>query len=251
MRRRATFAALCAILQTSLHAAWTFSAAEARTAPAGLEFVQRTASEDADSAQLFIVTFTTRTHTLVVMDNPTGDFDTASAAKKRGALAAVNGGYFHPDRTPLGLVVRQGVEIHPLEKARLLSGLVVVEKGGVALRRPAEFKRSDVLREALQAGPFLVDGGKAVAGLDDTRRAARTVVFTDGAGRCGVLICKSVTLAQMAALLATPGVLPAGKIARALNLDGGSSTALWVRGEPPFYVREWKSVRNYLAIVPK
>ncbi len=251
MRLSFALLALCAVLPARLHAAWTFSDAEARPAPAGLDFTQRRASDGTDSAQLHIVSFAARTHTLAVMDNPAGDFDAAGAARKRGALAAVNGGYFHPDRTPLGLVVRQGVEIHPLEKARLLSGLVVVTNGAVALRRPAEFKASRAVGEALQAGPFLVDGGKAVAGLDRTRSAARTVVFTDGAGRCGVLICKSVTLAQMAALLATPGLLPAGKISRALNLDGGSSTALWVRGDPPFYVREWKSVRNYLAIVPR
>lgn len=235
----------------SLKAAWTFTAAEALPAPVGVEFVRRTAAEGADSAVLHIVSFATKTHTFAVMDNPEGDFDTGTAARKRGALAAVNGGYFHPDRTPLGLVVRQGLELHPLERARLLSGLVVVTPGGVALRRTAEFKRSAAVREALQAGPFLVDGGRAVAGLDDTRRAARTVVFTDAAGRAGVLTGKSVTLAQMAALLAAPGLLPAGKITRALNLDGGSSTALWVRGDPPFYTREWKGVRNYLAIVPR
>jgi len=251
MRLPAALFALHLAVHASLHAAWTFSATETRPAPPGLEFVQCQANDGKNNAQLHIVSFSIRTHSLAVMDNPKGDFDAARAAEKRGAVAAVNGGYFHPDRTPLGLVVRQGVEIHPLEKARLLNGIVVVAKGEVALRRPAEFKASAAVREALQAGPFLIDGGKAVAGLDSTRRAARTVVFTDGAGHCGVLICKSVTLAQMAALLATPGAFAGGEISRALNLDGGSSTALWVRGEPPFYVREWKSVRNYLAIVPR
>ena len=97
------------------------------------------------------------------MDNPEGAFDLGSAAAKRGALAAVNGGYFHPDRTPLGLLVRQGATIHSLERAKLLSGLVVVTKDRIALLRVAEFKASANVREALQAGPFLVDGGKAVA----------------------------------------------------------------------------------------
>ena len=104
----------------------------------------------------------------------------------------------------------------------------------------------------MQAGPFLVDAGKTVAGLNDTRSAARTVVFADGSGNFGVLICKNATLAETARLLATSGAVPSGKIIRALNLDGGSSTALWVKREPsPFYSREWKSVRDYLAIVPR
>jgi uncharacterized protein YigE (DUF2233 family) len=235
----------------SLRAEWAFSPAESPKAPAGLEFTQRKANNGAQTVELSIVTFLPKTHTFAVMDNPAGAFDAGSAALKRGALAAVNGGYFHPDRTPLGLVVRQGVEIHPFEKAKLLSGLVVVTADRIALRRASEFKPSPAVREALQAGPFLVDASKPVAGLDNTRSAARTVVFIDSTGRCGFLICKSLTLAEMAELLATPSLSASGKIARALNLDGGSSTALWVRSEPVFYEHEWKSVRNYLAIVPK
>ena len=232
-----------------LRAAWIFSPAESLPAPAGIEFVRRTAG---DHVELHIVTFHGKAHAFAVMDNPEGAFDLGSAAAKRGALAAVNGGYFHPDRTPLGLLVRQGRTIHPLERAKLLSGLVVVTMDRIALLRTAEFRASANVREALQAGPFLVDGGKAVAGLNDTRSAARTVVFADGAGRFGMLICKSATLAETARILATPGLLPSGKIARALNLDGGSSTALWVKREPaPFYSREWKGVRNYLAVVPR
>ena len=232
-----------------LRAEWTLTPATPLPAPAGIEFVRRTAG---GGVELHIVTFHGKTHAFAVMDNPEGAFDLASASAKRGVLAAVNGGYFHPDRTPLGLLVRQGATIHPLERAKLLSGLVVVTKDRIALLRTAEFKASPNVREAMQAGPFLVDGGKAVAGLNDTRSAARTVVFADGAGRFGMLICKSATLAETARILATPGLLSAGKITRALNLDGGSSTALWVRREPaPFYSREWKGVRNYLAVVPR
>ena len=243
--------ALFAVL-APLRAEWAFSNAEALVAPAGIDFVRRSASAGNHSVELHIVGFRTKTHTFAVMDNPNGAYDLGSASAKRGALAAVNGGYFHPDRTPLGLVVRQGVTIHALERAKLLSGILVVRKDRIALLRTGEFRASKDVREALQAGPFLVDGGKAVAGLNDTRGAARTVVFADSAGDFGLLICKSATLAEMGRILATPGLLATGKITRALNLDGGSSTALWVKREPsPFYSREWKGVRNYLAVLPR
>lgn len=235
-----------------LRAEWIFSNTETLPAPEGIEFVRRSASDGKRAVMLHVVSFRAKAHTFAVMDNPDGAFDLGSASAKRGALAAVNGGYFQPDRTPLGLVVRQGVTIHPLERAKLLSGIVVVKKDRIALLRTGEFRASKEVREALQAGPFLVDGGKAVAGLNDKRDAARTVVFADSAGDFGVLICKSTTLAETARILVTPGLLPAGKITRALNLDGGSSTALWVKREPsPFYAREWKGVRNYLAILPR
>lgn len=230
-------------------ATWALVKSETKPAPTGLTFREASASDGSTDATIWQVSFAPKTHTFAVMDNPDGAYNLGSACEKRGALAGVNGGYFQPDHTPLGLLVRKGVEIHPLEKARLLSGVISVTPGAISIQRTAAFKASPAVREALQAGPFLVEGGKKIAGLNATKAAARTVVFQDSNGRAGFLICKSVSLAEMADILATPAIFPEGKIARALNLDGGSSTALWVRGEPPFYQREWKSVRNYVAIV--
>jgi uncharacterized protein YigE (DUF2233 family) len=232
-------------------ATWTLAESAPKPAPEGLTFREARVSDGSSEATIYQIGFAPKTHTFAVMDNPDGAFDLGSACAKRGALAGVNGGYFLPDRTPLGLVIRQGVQIHPLERGKLISGIVSVTPGAVAIQRAAAFKPSPTVREALQAGPFLIEGGKAIAGLNAAKAAARTVVFQDAKGRTGLLICRSVSLAEMAEILATSALFPEGKIVRALNLDGGSSTALWVRGEPPFYQREWKSVRNYLAIVPR
>ncbi len=220
-------------------------------APAGLEFREVRLGSGFGATTLYHVRFDPKTHTFAVMDNPDGDFSLATAARKRGALAAVNGGYFHPDRTPLGLVVRQGVTIHSLERARLLSGLVVATRKGIILPRAVGFKLTPDVREALQAGPFLIENGKPVAGLNASRVAARTVVVADAAGRFGFVVCRSATLAEMAATLSSAEHFPGGKVTRALNLDGGSSTGLWVRGARPFYLCEFKDVRNYLAIVAR
>ncbi len=220
-------------------------------APAGLEFRAVRIGSGFGATTLHHVRFDPKTHTFAVMDNPDGDFSLGTAAQKRGAVAAVNGGYFHPDRTPLGLVVRQGATLHSLERARLLSGLVVVTRKGISMPRATAFRPTPDIREALQAGPFLIESGKPVSGLNATRSAARTVVVADSAGRFGFVVCRSATLAGMAAILADAQNFPGGKITRALNLDGGSSTGLWVREERPFYLREFKNVRNYLAIVAR
>lgn len=234
-----------------LGADWTLTAKSPRSAPAGLEFTERSVTDGSAAATLWAVSFQPKTHSFAVMDNPEGAYDLGSAATKRGALAAVNGGYFHPNRVPLGLVVRQGVPLHRAERGSLLSGVISATASGVAIQRANAFRLGPAVREALQAGPFLVEGGKPVAGLNATKSAARTVAFQDARGHAGLLICKSATLAEAAAILATPMIFPEGRIVRALNLDGGSSTAMWVRGEPPFYQREWKGVRNYLAIVAR
>jgi hypothetical protein len=56
-------------------------------------------------------------------------------------------------------------------------------------------------------------------------------------------------LANLARVLAALSQL---KVARALNLDGGSSSAFWCRTtEETVSVSEIKSVRDFLAIVPR
>jgi hypothetical protein len=103
----------------------------------------------------------------------------------------------------------------------------------------------------LQCGPFLVDGGKAVPGLNDTRSARRTFILIGG-DRAALGFCSSVTLAELGDILATPGIVADLKVQRALNLDGGSSSAFWFTGENgPFSIRELKRVRNFVVVVPK
>jgi hypothetical protein len=249
MASRHSLAAVAVWLVPMSAAAWEVLRTEKLDAPEGLDFHRIELRESGRTADFHVITFSTKRHGFAVMDDPKNAFNLATASEKRGALAAVNGGYFHPDRRPLGLVVRQGRELHGLERARLLSGLLVVTPQRTSLLRVGEFKPGSKVNEALQAGPFLVDGGRAVAGLNDVRPAARTVVLTDGAERFGILISSAVTLAEMGAILSTPKSVPGVRINRALNLDGGSSTGMWVAGEPGFYRRELRSVRNFLGIV--
>jgi hypothetical protein len=105
---------------------------------------------------------------------------------------------------------------------------------------------------AVQCGPFLVDGGHVVAGLNTTRSARRTFVFNGGGDRAAVGFCSDVTLAELAEILVTPRVVPDLKVQRALNLDGGSSSAFWFAGERgPFSISEQKTVRDFVVVVPK
>lgn len=250
MFRRSLFAALC--LSPCVYAApWEVVKIETLPAPAGISFTKTSVRSGSASAYFHAVTFSADTHTFALMDDPASAYDLASAAKKRGALAAVNGGYFQPDRTPLGLRVRQGQEIHPLEKSRLLSGLLCVNGGRISLLRVGEFKRTQSLREAVQAGPFLVDGGKPVAGLNATRSDPRTAIVARTGNRWSLVSTSVVTLAELGDILASPGAIGAGKATRALNLDGGSSTGLWVGTEPAFYTREFRDVRDFIGIVPR
>ncbi|MDP9291947.1 MAG: phosphodiester glycosidase family protein [Verrucomicrobiota bacterium] len=223
----------------------------ARTLSTGpVVHLEKVVSADRD-VTIHIVQCASKDVTLRVIDNPAGELTLAEAMQKESALAGINGGYFHPDRTPLGLLVTAGKLIHPLERARLLSGLLVVRGGRVTLLRPAEYPRDSTPDEAIQAGPFLLDQGHVVAGLESSHRAARTVICALGKKGFALVSVDSATLAEAAEMLAVQGVVDDGKPQRALNLDGGSSTGLWVRTHGgAFYLPESRGVRNFVAVVP-
>lgn len=206
-------------------------------------------------ATLHFVSFEADSHHLRVIDQgPTGRESLADAMQRTGCLAGVNGGYFHPDFEPVGMLVSDGKVIRGPQRAKLLSGALVVTQHHVRLMRSTEPLPGKNALQALQSGPFLVEGGKAVAGLNDVRSARRTAVATSGKGRWALVSSSSLTLAEFGAILAQPDLMPTGlKVERALNLDGGSSTALWVRqpGAAPFSVGEFGVVRDFVAIVPR
>jgi uncharacterized protein YigE (DUF2233 family) len=240
---------LCAM---PLRAEWKLESTErVATAPPLIKHVLKTVS-NGRAVELHLVFFNAKKCTFKVIDNPRQENDLASAMQAAGCLAGVNGNYFHPDRTSLGLVISDGATIHPPERARLLSGILAVGDKRIALQRFSEFKPGEKLRQALQCGPFLIDHGKPVPGLNATAVATRTVVLGNGKNEWALLICEPVTLAEMAEILTADIIFPELKIDRALNLDGGSSTGMWVNAEPqPFYMREFKTVRNYLGVVAR
>jgi uncharacterized protein YigE (DUF2233 family) len=129
---------------------------------------------------------------------------------------------------------------------------MIVSNGRMQLLRVAEYSPKRKATAALQCGPFLVDRGQPVPGLNDTRSARRTFVVTNGSDRAAVGFSSGVTLAQLAKILTTSGIAPDLKVERALNLDGGSSSAFWFAGERgPFSISEQKTVRNFVGVVPK
>lgn len=247
--------ALLLFLASAAQAEWAVTSSETeRSAVAGVEHrrIVVSESETGEEAKLDLALFSTKSATLRVVDNPTGADDLAAVIRRTRAVAGVNGGYFDPQDAPLGLLISDGKLIAPLRKARLLSGVMVVTKGRVELLRYAEYSSKKNAAAALQCGPFLVDGSRSVPGLNDTRSARRTFILTGGADRAALGFCSSVTLAELGDILAKPGIVADLKVQRALNLDGGSSSAFWFAGERDgFSIREQKTVRNFVIVTAK
>ena len=243
---------LVLFLVGTARAEWAVTASEAEQGFTGTEHRRIELSDGAtgEGATLDLALFSTKSATVRVIDNPTGKDDLAAVMRREKCLAGVNGGYFDPEDKPVGLLVSDGRVIAPLRKARLLSGVMLVSNGPLQLLRTAEYSSKRKPTAALQCGPFLVDHGRTVTGLNSTKPARRT--FVAMAGSDGVLgFCSSVSLARLSSILVSaPGGL---KIERALNLDGGSSSALWFKRKDgtAFSISESKNVRDFVAIAPR
>lgn len=236
-------------------ASWTPGALTERAELPGPALVwERSVTAGSRTVRLTGVSFSVRDCTLRVVDNPPPSLmSLAEALAASGAVAGVNGGYFHKDFRPLGLLVAGGEPLHGFERAKLLSGVLAVTDQKISLLRAGDYTTRLPVRDALQAGPWLVEKGRVISGLNGEKLARRTVVATDGGDRWVLLVTSPVTLAEAGAVLALPDLMPGWTVRDALNLDGGSSTALLALrdGQAVVDIPSFGSVRNYLAIVPR
>jgi uncharacterized protein YigE (DUF2233 family) len=237
------------------HADWTIRSAHSEPGRDGVVHRQVSLedSESNESAAIDLAVFSTKSCTLRVIDQPMPPrSDLAQAMREKGCLAGVNGGYFDPDYAPIGLLISDGKIIAPLQRARLITGVLAASPREVRILRVGEFSRQQRFNSAVQCGPFLVDLGRSVRGLEKTRTARRTFAAVGNVNRAALGFCSDVSLAELAKILATTRLADDFMIERALNLDGGSSSAFWVaRESSEFSIPEQKTVRDFVGVVPK
>jgi hypothetical protein len=179
-----------------------------------LFYAKRTAVRPSDGRQVtaHLAFFTSRAFRLEVIDlgaGPEATYPTlGDAFRAEGCVAGVNGGFFHPDWRPSGLVISRGGRINRFETAKLLSGVVYSDGQGVHLVRRAQYQDHPGISALLQTGPFLVEGGQTVRGLSASDPRRRTFIATDWRGHWVLGATLSpLTLAELAECLASPGAL--------------------------------------------
>ena len=193
--------------------------------------------------------FLTKSYRLRVIDNADGTNDLRTAMASANCVAGVNGGYFDPNFAPLGLRIIDGKITSRLSRGRLMSG-VLASDGSVQILRLAEFSLLKKWNAAIEGGPFLVDHGQPVRGLEKMRSARRTFAAIASANRAALGYCPDATLADLAQMLTAR--LGDFKVQRALNLDGGSSTGLYFKSARGLYLYpEEKHVRDFVGIVSR
>jgi uncharacterized protein YigE (DUF2233 family) len=227
------------------------SSTEASTSAALVHRHVELENSSGDTAQLDLALVNTARPdlSLRLIDNPGGSLDLAEAVNRGDCIAGVNGGYFDPDFLPMGLRIMNGKVVRPIRRARLLTGIVASGPGYMKILRTTEYSPRSKADVAVQCGPLLVDAGHPVNGLERTRLARRTFVVVGGR-TFGVGVSTEVTLADAGAILSAIRLGENGKVTRAMNLDGGSSTAFWFKRANGSAISqsELKTVRDFVAI---
>jgi uncharacterized protein YigE (DUF2233 family) len=186
-------------------------------------------------------------------------------AKKSQAVVTINANFFDESNKALGLVVTNGtVQQQPHQGGAALTGIFQLSQGDeprINIVHRQDFNPKRVL-EAFQAGPRLLDNGKALR-VKDTNSSRRAGLCIDDKGRL-ILFATSgffgATLQQMQQLLLRSPV----NCSSSLNLDGGGSAQLYFAGSsvgsnkatsvilsPEINIQGIDSVPVVLALIPR
>ena len=207
------------------------------------------------SATLSLVCFRQDKFRLLVATNgpPQENRRIAGKALDHKAIAGCNGGYFGmPGVTSYGLEIAEGVTNGRLILAGPTGALFGIRNDAPFIALEKEFQPSPEVTGLVQCSPMLVDHEWTFHDAADIA-VARTFVMTDGNGQWAIGTADRLSLSDLAALLARPGLVRGFHVQRAMNLDGGPSTGLWWLGQDgnAHEQREHWRVRNVLLVVPR
>lgn len=167
-------------------------------------------------------------------------------------LLAVNGGFFTERYQSTALVISDGTPSGASYDG--FGGMLAVAADGrIELRalRDHPYDPSEPLTQALQSFPMLIfPGGTRATITDDGRRARRTAVALDHSGHLLFIVSptSSFTLNDFAGWLNQSDL----DIDGALNLDGGSSTGLYLKaGALDEQIDSWGPLPQVLLVEPR
>ena len=152
----------------------------------------------------------------------------------------VNGAYFDKNFSPVGYY-KINDEVINKTLSPTLSGIVGISKfGKISLLKKQELAQNKHLPTLMQAGPYIIDpNGKPGIRHNNFKRYQRTVIAKTKSGDTLFVSTAPISLYDLSRALKEE--LP--NIERALNLDGGPSSALVTSKTT---IQNRMPVRNYL-----
>lgn len=149
--------------------------------------------------------------------------------KQTNATMIVNGGYFDAQNQATALIISNG-QSYGLSYSDCCGMFAIDSQGKATLQSLADqpYDPSEQLQQATQSRPLLMMNGKRTNFQEDSSTKRRTIVAMDRQGRLLFIVSPSqaFTLNELADLLQNSDL----SLQTALNLDGGSSTGIYLRG---------------------
>ncbi len=175
-------------------------------------------------------------------------------------VLAINGGFYREDFTPAGLFLYQGKTINPASSSSFLNAcLTINNQNKISLE--TKLQECKKAHNAMQAGPLLIQSGQKSDRLSIMQKKSksmeiffnphrRTVLALTNDNRLLIIITSPIALLDLADFLQKQAdAFGVKKIKTAINLDGGSSTGMYIRfADEPFYSHELKHVKTFIFI---
>lgn len=176
-------------------------------------------------------------------------------------IIGINGGFYQPDFTPVGLFTAQGKKIKSLIHSSLLKGCVIINNDK-KIELETDLSSCKKATNAMQTGPLLIQNGKINrSSLDALKEKSdsmkdffgphkRTLLALTNDNQIIIITTSPLTLIDLAHFLQNyPDAFGITQIKTAVNLDGGSSTGMYIRfQDEPFYLHEIKHVKTFIFI---
>jgi uncharacterized protein YigE (DUF2233 family) len=175
-----------------------------------------------------IVRFDLHHISLSVAYQPTQPLSMSEWMRQEHATTIINGGYFDNQNTATAMVISNGQSFGPSYNG--FGGMLSVDnQGHIDLRSLSERPydpNNEQLQQATQSSPMLVLHGKATRFNTNAAGSRRSIAAIDKQGRLLFIASPGTafSLGELEDLLVGSDL----SIDRALNLDGGASTGLYV-----------------------
>ncbi len=172
-------------------------------------------------------------------------------ADRKGALVAINGGFFTPEHESIGLIISGKKQLRPPHNTSWWSIFYIADKKP-AIATPKEFKDSGNISMALQVGPRLTIGGsipKLKEGL-----STRSAVGIDRQGMVVLLITSGhgISLKELAKRMGGRMFHGGFDCQDSMALDGGGSSQMYAKvGDFSLSLEGLSRVTNGIVVLPK
>jgi uncharacterized protein YigE (DUF2233 family) len=220
-----------------------------RTIKPGLDIILITGRVDKRDELLAVTRIDPNQHRIRVLYDPIAQRDVRSWYDWSGVDVAINAGFFLDTYETAALLIQDGQTFGRSYQG--FGGMFAMRGSQPSIQwlKTQPYQPDTTINDGVQSFPTLVLAGKVTQGINDNgARDRRSFVAIDRNGLVllGTSQTASWTLTELARFLAGARIL---NVSNALNLDGGPSTGMWVRGNvDPVLINSLSPVPSVIVV---